>query len=123
MRVDFEDGGWAEIHSATEMPRRVTVRLQEILLEVPEEQTSWQSLRLWTRLRATLMAMVVKGWSYGEPPGDNAEGLDDMPQGSYDKLKDETREHWRKAGFTESERTEEESQPPTKTSEPTTSSD
>lgn len=103
MRVDFEDGQWAEIYSVAEMPRRVTARMRDMVTEIPEEQSGFAHLRDMEKLRDTLMAMVVKQWSYndGQAPGDDAADMYELPHASYDKLREETREHWEKAGFTE----------------------
>jgi hypothetical protein len=123
MRVDFEDGQWAEIHSAREMPRLVTVRLQEMLAEIPEDQNGYAHNRDFGRMRDTLMAMVTKQWSYDGEPGDTAETVYALPQASYDKLKEETRDHWVKAGFfEESEKEEEKPKTRRKTTSATTSS-
>lgn len=111
MRVDFPDGQWADIHTVTEMPRRVTVRMQEMLAEIPEDQPSLAYGRDMGRLRDTLMAMVVKQWSYDTKLTKSAEDVYDLPQGSYDKLREETRDHWVKAGFTEAGSTETEPEP------------
>lgn len=112
MRVELEDGQWAEIFPVGEMPRRVTVHLQDMFAEIPDEQPGTAYLRDMERLRDTLMAMVVKQWSYGDPPGDEASGVYDLPQDAYDKLRRETRPHWEKAGFTEKEETEPEEEKP-----------
>lgn len=109
MRVDFPDGQWAEIYSAAEMPRRVTARIEDMLAESPESLTGFSAARDINRMRDTLMAMVVKQWSYdSERSGDSAEDMYDLPEASYDKLKEETVEHWRKAGFTVQEPEEKE---------------
>jgi hypothetical protein len=127
MRVDFEDGGWAEIMTAAEMPRRVTVRMREMIADIPEDQHGHAVLRDMEKLRDTLMAMVVKQWSYNDsqaPTGDAAE-MYDLPQASYDKLREETRPHWEKAGFFERDETETEEAPkaaPEKTNAGKTSS-
>ena len=106
MRVDFPDGQWAEIYSVGEMPRRVTVRMQEMLAEIPEDQPGYAYGRDMGRLRDTLMAMVVKQWSYEFERTGSAEDTYDLPQDSYDALRDATRVHWEKAGFTEAEKEE-----------------
>jgi hypothetical protein len=127
MRVDFPDGQWAEIYSAAEMPRRVTARIEDMLAESPASQEGFAAMRSINRMRDTLMAMVVKQWSYdSERSGDSAEDMYDLPEASYDKLKEETVEHWRKAGFTvqEPEEKEGETEPTAKRRSPakTTSS-
>lgn len=126
MRVDFPDGQWAEIYTVGEMPRRITVRLQEMLAEIPDDQNGYAYGRDMGRIRDTLLAMVVKQWSYdGQAPGDTADDVYDLPQDSYDKLREETREHWKKAGFFEAATTEMEETPTATTEkkpEPSTSS-
>jgi hypothetical protein len=116
MRVDFPDGRWSDIYAVGEMPRRVTVRMQDLLAATPEEQNGYQALREMNRLRDTLMAMVIKSWDYDTPLtgelGDRSPQLVyDLPQDSYDKLKAETEDHWVKAGFTRASATE--GEPPT----------
>src|SRR4051812_37450744 len=98
MRVDFPDGQWAEIHSVGEMPRLVTVRLQDMLAETPDEPGRYVGIQVMSRLRDTLMAMVIKQWSYDfERTGETADDVYLLPQASYDKLKRETHEHWEAA--------------------------
>jgi hypothetical protein len=125
MRVDFEDGQWAEIHTPGEMPRLVTVRLQDMLVDIPEDPARYESLQRMERLRDTLMAMVIKQWSYDFERSEDgaAEDIHQLPQDSYDELKRKTHEHWEKAGFTETIE-EEETKPAAKKRSPakTTSS-
>lgn len=120
MRVDFEDGQWADIHTVGEMPRRVSVRMQEMLADIPDDHPAMAYNRDMGRLRDTLIAMVIKSWSYEFARTGSAEDVYDLPQASYDKLREETRAHWRKAGFTEAER--EETEPAETTPSETTSS-
>lgn len=112
MRVDFPDGHWAEIHTVAEMPRRVTVNLQDMLAETPAEQSGFASLRDMGRLRDTLIAMVIKSWDYDAEAGDDAASIYDLPEASYDALKDATDEHWEKAGFFNPEKEKEEKPKP-----------
>jgi hypothetical protein len=120
MRVDFPDGHWAEIYTVSEMPRRITVRMQEMLAEIPDDQNGYAYGRDMGRLRDTMLAMVTKQWSYdGQAPGDSANDVYDLPQASYDKLREETREHWKKAGFFEADSTETEETPTETTAEKT----
>lgn len=100
MRVDFPDGQWAEIYGVLEMPRRVTARIEDMLGEMADDWPRNRSIAHIARMRDTLMAMVVKQWSYGDKPAEAAEGVHDMPQAAYDKLREATEDHWEKAGFT-----------------------
>lgn len=112
MRVDFGPDSWAEIFSATEMPRRVTARIQDMIADLGEDEPAMRYVRHMSRMRDTLMAMLVKQWSYGEPPGDEPEGLYELPQAAYDKLTEATEDHWEKAGFPREETTGEEEPKP-----------
>lgn len=111
MRVDFPDGRWAEIYAVTEMPRRITVRMSEMIAEIPQEQNAFGYLRDLSKMRDTMLAMLVKAWDYGDLPGDSAEGLADLPEASYDKLVEETLPHRVKTGFFENDPAEEEKPP------------
>jgi hypothetical protein len=111
MRVDFPDGHWADIYTVTEMPRRITVRMQEMIAEIPEGQNGFGYLRDLNHMRDTMLAMLVKDWDYGDPPGDSAEGLAELPEASYDKLVEETLPHRVKTGFFEDDPAEEEKTP------------
>jgi hypothetical protein len=129
MRVDFPDGHWADIYTATEMPRRITVRMSEMIAEIPQEQNAFGYLRDLNHMRDTMLAMLVKAWDYGDPPGDSAEGLADLPEASYDKLVEETLAHRVKTGFFEEDPEKKEPEPEKKpaarkkTPAPSTSSD
>jgi hypothetical protein len=102
MRVDFEDGHYAEIYSVGEMPRRVTARLADMLAETPDEQSGFAAIRDIARMRDTLMTMVIIRWSYDfDRTGDSPEDMYNLPEASYDALKKATSDHWRKAGFIE----------------------
>jgi hypothetical protein len=122
MRVDFKDGQWAEIHAPGEMPRLVTVRLQDMLikssahLDDEDKADRYRAMQNMERMRDTLMAMVIKDWSYDFDRSEEgaAEDVYQLPQDSYDQLKRETHEHWEKAGFTET--IEEEEKPKAKRS-------
>lgn len=111
MRVDFPDGHWAEIYRVGEMPRRITVRMQEMIAEIPEDQNAFGHLRDLNRMRDTMMAMLVQAWDYDEPAGDEAESLHALPEASYDKLLEETLDHRVKTGFFESPEEEEKPEP------------
>lgn len=115
MRVDFEDGHWAEIYTVGEMPRRITVRMSEMIAEIPQEQHAFGYLRDLNHMRDTMLAMLIKDWDYDEPSGDSAESLADLPEASYDKLLEETLAHRVKTGFFENDPAEEEQPVPKKT--------
>ncbi|MCW2639522.1 MAG: hypothetical protein JWP76_1828 [Dactylosporangium sp.] len=114
MRVDFPDGRWADIYTVGEMPRRITVRMHEMVAEIPEDQNGFGHLRDLNHMRDTFMAMLVTAWDYGDAPGDDAADLYDLPGASYDKLVEETLPHRVKTGFFESDPAEEETPEPEK---------
>src|SRR5581483_4687173 len=87
-----------------EMPHRVRVAVEKLTPRIdpshPEAYKFAFTPDVLGPMRDTMLAHVITAWSFGEPPGGNPEALGVVPETAYDRLLDETGEHWTKLGFT-----------------------
>lgn len=109
MRVDLGKDRWAEIVEDDDMPHGLVVRCQKLIPPwdqtlSPEENRRRYTPEAMNTIRDTLIAGVVKAWSFEEePPGGDLEALEFLPSSAYDRLVEHTEGHWVRLGFSKSE--------------------
>jgi hypothetical protein len=116
MHVDLPKGRSAEILEAEEMPHGVRVEVGKLAPAWDPNATAEDNARRYTpaiivRMRDTMLAHVITGWSFGEPPAGNADALRVVPEPAYDALVEATADHWEVLGFSRPETKTEETDP------------